>query len=115
MNIQELFGVLSDVKRTAGEMVASVKSIAADLRDFKRHAKLPGASAQPRLQYSKQEAARMLDCSDRWLDTLEADYGLRSHKIGNKRFYSHAELVRFVNDQQAIQTETMILEMVGVN
>lgn len=54
------------------------------------------ATAGPRLQYSKAEAAYALDCSERWLDTLEKNYGLRSCQLGSKRYYSHAELERFV-------------------
>lgn len=57
------------------------------------------ASPGPRLQYGTAEAAYLLGVSDRWLVTLESEYGLQSHKIGSKKFYRHDELTRFVTEQ----------------
>lgn len=61
----------------------------------------------PRLRYSKERAAFLLDCSSRHLKTLEDVFGLQSYVERGKRYYTHAELERFVASQQGKAAASM--------
>ena len=69
----------------------------------------------PRMAYDKKQAAFLLNVSERWLATLEAEHGLQSFTLGAKKLYSHTELERFVRSKEGRKVEAVnaVLESHG--
>jgi hypothetical protein len=73
----------------------------------------PTQPAEPRLLYSRKDAAYQLSISTRSLDYLIREGRLHTRKIGGRILVPHEELVRFIaHDRSQVMTPTRVVEQV---
>lgn len=59
------------------------------------------ADIQTKMLYSREEAARMLSITSRYLYTLEKKGLIKAKRTEGRVLFSHKELERFANDEAA--------------
>jgi excisionase family DNA binding protein len=73
----------------------------------------PTPPPEPRLLYSRKDAAYQLSISTRSLDYLIHEGRLHTRKIGGRILVPHEELVRFIaHDRSQVMTPARVIEQV---